>query len=129
MGAAIAIRNETIEYIVRVKTPNVLNNSHGHWRTVAGIRKAQRAAAMLTTRLHLRRWDGAPLTITLTRLSAGTLDAHDALPASQKSIVDGIADALGLASDSDPRLTWRYGQERCKRGEYGVRVSIERSGP
>ena len=57
-------------------------------------------------------------------MSAGHLDGHENLNMSQKHVVDGIADALGFADDSDPRLDWHYDQDKCKRGYHGVRVTI-----
>lgn len=61
-----------------------------------------------------------PARILLVRLSAGTLDDDNLRPA-LKSVRDGIADRLGIA-DNDPRVTWDYAQERCKRGQTAVRV-------
>lgn len=64
-------------------------------------------------------WDG--FTITLTRLAPRTLDDDNAI-GSMKSARDGVSDALGV-DDSDPRLTWRYGQEKAR--DYSVRVEIQ----
>ena len=70
-------------------------------------------------------WDRQPLQfrVTLCRLSAGVLDEDNGV-ASFKHVQDGIADALGFADDSDPRLDWHYDQDKCKRGYHGVRVTI-----
>jgi len=64
----------------------------------------------------------AGLTVVITRVapSAG-LDEHDALAASAKQVTDAVADALGLASDRDPRVAWRYAAER---GPWGVVVEV-----
>lgn len=101
-----------------IATPNPVNGSHGHWRVVSARRKKQRKAAYLLTPA---RWaQHLPATIRLVRLSAGVLDDDNLRPA-LKSARDGIADKLGIA-DNDPRVTWDYAQERCKRGQTGVRV-------
>lgn len=62
--------------------------------------------------------------VTLTRISPGVLDSHDNLAGSLKNVVDGIADALQV-NDGGYRVQWRYAQEKCKRGDFGVRVQIE----
>ena len=36
----------------------------------------------------------------------------------------GFCDALGI-DDRDPRVTWRYGQERGGAREYAVRITVE----
>ena len=33
-------------------------------------------------------------------------------------------DWLGI-DDASPLLTWEYEQEKCKRGQYGVRIQVE----
>lgn len=65
------------------------------------------------------------LVVTLVRIapSAG-LDPDDNLPASQKWIKDGIADVLGLKTDRDPRISWKYGQARGPTGDYATKVTI-----
>lgn len=107
-----------IEFQIPIKTVNPVNGSHGHWRTTAAIRKRQRQ----TTFLLAPKFD-IPAVITLTRVSAGVLDDDNLRPA-LKSVRDGIADKLGIA-DNDPRVTWRYAQQKCKRGTWAVRVTVE----
>lgn len=82
-----------------------------------------------------------PCEITLTRISERMLDAHDALPMAFKWIVDEIGAQLfpekvvtykkkngryaknkGHA-DSDPRVTWKYAQE--KGNIQGIRIEIK----
>ncbi len=81
-----------------------------------------------------------PCEITLTRIAERMLDAHDALPMAFKWIVDEIGAQLfpekvvtykkkngryaknkGHA-DSDPRVTWKYAQEKGR--IQGVRIEI-----
>ena len=65
-----------------------------------------------------------PVRVTLTRISPGTLDEWDGLPASLKSTVDGIADAFGLRDD-DPRFTWEKPLQRKNgRGVFAVEIQI-----
>ena len=133
-----------VDVVLPVKTiPG--DNAREHWRTKARRVKHQRGLAGIVLRGALmgildRRGVGAVL-VLLTRLAPSKgLDAHDGLPGSQKAIVDGIADAMGLASDSDPRVMWTYAQEDSRkvpkdsalraslvRG-YGVRIQVLRRG-
>jgi hypothetical protein len=52
------------------------------------------------------------LVVTLVRCSPRSLDSHDNLRSALKATVDELAAWLGLASDSDLRVTWGYRQER-----------------
>ncbi|RPJ71735.1 MAG: hypothetical protein EHM20_14385 [Alphaproteobacteria bacterium] len=82
-----------------------------------------------------------PCTITLTRLSSRRLDEGDNLPMSVKWIRDEISECIlpekrkafmtdkgkmrpikGRADD-DPRLHWKYAQEKSK--TLGIRIEIE----
>jgi len=63
-----------------------------------------------------------PCTVKMSRLSSSKLD-DDNLQGACKAIRDGIADKIGFP-DNDPRIVWLYGQEKCKRGDFGVRVLI-----
>lgn len=100
---------------IQTKGPN---GSHGHWSVLARRRKRERSwARQACPRLS------PPCTVTLTRLSAGTLD-DDNLRGALKGVRDGVADALGVP-DNDPRVRWAYAQARCPRGQYGVRIDLE----
>ncbi len=105
-------------------------NTLGHWRVKSKRAKEQRWIAHASLRSHTLR---LPCVVTITRIAAGTLDAHDNLPSALKHVVDGIADALGVA-DNDARVTWRYAQEKRTRSRatahlppYEVRFTIEES--
>lgn len=116
---------------IPVKTVS-LTNAREPWRARHGRAKRQREAtwavwiaAPFARREPIARRierDGA-VTVTLTRLAPGELD-DDNLPPSLKSIRDEIAACLGC-DDRDPRITWRYQQQRTKRGDYRVRVEVE----
>lgn len=65
-----------------------------------------------------------PVVVTLTRIANSTgLDEHDNLPGSLKPFADGVCDYLGIRNDRDPRITWRYENERGI--TYSVRITIE----
>lgn len=102
-------------------------NNRGHWRVAARRAKHEREVAGMLVGNAAQAWIGGTsfpaLIVTMMRLSAGTLD-DDNLQGACKHVRDGIADAFGVP-DNDPRIVWRYAQERCKRGQYGVRVEIE----
>lgn len=93
-------------------------NSHQHWRVRQKRAKAHRSAAGVIPVASLPRM---PVTVTMTRLSPGTLDS-DNLPSSMKHIRDGIADRYGV-KDNDPRIEWCYAQRKEK--EYAVEVLIQ----
>lgn len=90
-------------------------NVREHWASRAKRAKAHRAACLLVPPHPL------PCVVTLTRLGPRALDS-DNLAISGKHVRDGIADRLKV-NDNDPRVDWRYAQEKCK--TYGVRVEIE----
>lgn len=99
-----------------VKTVSEMN-ARGHWSARAKrMKTARRAAFALCPATDL------PVTVRLVRLSAGTLD-DDNLRSALKGVRDGVADRLGVP-DNDPRVRWEYGQEKCKRGAYAVRVEL-----
>lgn len=104
--------------VLPLKTVGGLN-AREHWRKRATRVKRERDTARLLAPSH-----PLPCVVTMTRLSPGTLD-DDNLQGACKAVRDGIADKLGI-DDRDPRVEWRYAQERCKRGEYGVRITITR---
>ncbi len=80
-----------------------------------------------------------PVVVTLTRVAPSEGLDDDALPASLKSVRDALAVLLGLparkvrgkvrhAEDRDPRVRWRYAQERGRPREYAVRVEVVPAG-
>lgn len=111
-----------------VRTPNPANMSTGSSRlALAAMRRRHRRAAsgLLSVTLGPRKAYPLPCRVLCVRIAPSVgLDPHDALPGSLKSIVDGIADALGLASDRDPRVEWSYDQRRGAPGEHAVEVLI-----
>ncbi len=121
-------------------------NAHEHWRVRARRAKAQRATVAFTLLPRLntgdllwfpmgpyRNPDGrgpfkqrevtGTVNVLIKRIAPRALD-DDNLPGSCKHVRDGIADALNLPNDRDPRVVWLYGQRRGKPKEYGVEISI-----
>lgn len=99
-----------------IKTVSEMN-VRTHWADRAKRMKSHRTAAYLMTAAH-----PLPCVVTITRLSAGTLD-DDNLRSAAKGCRDGIADRLGV-NDNDPRVEWRYAQVKVSRGTFGVKVEI-----
>lgn len=113
-----------IEFTIPVKTVNESNGQHGHWTVKSGRRKKQRAAAWHALTFNATPPPALPARVTLTRISAGELDEHDNLRGALKTIADAVAEHYAIP-DKDKRFTWEYAQEKCKRGQYGVRIRIE----
>ncbi len=96
----------------------------------AGLTKNHRALAKQAAGGHLnsrglKGSDFVPVVVTLTRISAGTLD-DDNLIASMKGLRDGLADALAINDADVGRLRFAYLQRKGRPREYGVEVLIER---
>lgn len=123
-----------IWFSILVHTKNPMNQSFGNSRIAAILQRKQdgeeRDCARAETLAALRR-DGIhaadliPAVVTLTRVSAGTLDAHDGLRVALKRVVDGIALALGV-DDGGRFVEWRYGQRKGPVRHHAVEVHIVR---
>ena len=92
-------------------------NMREHWAVKAKRTRTNRRIARLLCPVV-----ALPVTVTLTRHSAGELD-DDNLRGALKAVRDGIADAFGVP-DNDPRLRFEYEQAKCARGHYGVFIEI-----
>lgn len=97
-------------------------NRRDHWSTRARRAKMQRWT--VAAKLHGEKLPKLPVVVTLTRLAPRELDT-DNLAGAMKAIRDGVADAYGLKSDRDARVTWRYAQERADQWHAGVRIAIQ----
>lgn len=118
------------DYLIAGETPSTANLRE-HWAKKARRMKDQRVSAHYRT-IQAAQYEGVALreyggTVTLWRLAPRKLDS-DNLAGALKAIRDGIAEALGV-DDGDPRITWRYEQERCKKGQQAVRVVVEACRP
>jgi hypothetical protein len=65
-----------------------------------------------------------PVVVTLTRLAPRQLDSDNCV-AGFKGVRDSIAEFLGV-NDNDPRVTWRYAQEKAK--GYSCKIEITEAG-
>ena len=107
-------------------------NAHEHWRVRQRRAKAQRDLLMVRLR-HLVAPTG-PVEVQIVRIAPRSLDT-DNLPGSCKHVRDVVAWWLAGSPrvdgairwgrhDDDPRITWRYAQERGAPREYAVRVEV-----
>ena len=109
---------------VALETPNPLNNAQGYHHGKAAQRKRRRQVAELAVRSLANR-PPLPVQVKLTRYSAGTLDAWDGLRAALKNVLDGVADAYGVA-DNDPRFQpVEPQQEKAPPRCHGVRIELQ----
>ncbi len=111
-----------IKVLLPIKVVSVANLRE-HWSKKAARAKIHRS----TAKLMLTQWGlhpELPVTVTLTRIGAKTLD-DDNLRSAAKAARDGVADWLGL-DDADPRVTWAYAQQIGKTGEYGLIVEVSK---
>lgn len=124
---------EDASVLVRVEVPIRTvseSNARGHWSRRA---KRTRDARGLVKLVLGARVSSAPLrfpspmllAVVLTRIAPRALDGHDNLRAALKGCVDGVADWLGI-DDRDPRVEWRYAQQRGAARQYAVRVEVLR---
>jgi hypothetical protein len=117
---------ETVTIQAPIRTSNPANCSQGitrAWR-MARVREARdrkdRARALV---LAARPLPPLPVVVTVTRESPRKLDAWDGLGGALKQVIDGTTQALGLASDDDPRVAWHVAQRKAK--SVGVVIRIE----
>lgn len=104
-------------YVIPIKTVPGLN-AREHWRVRAKRVKAEREA----TAWHVPPFN-PPAIVRLIRISPGTLD-DDNLQGALKAVRDEVAKLAGCDDKVGGPLQWVYAQERCRRGEFGVRVEI-----
>jgi hypothetical protein len=105
----------TVSFVVPIRTFSKLNQRI-HWAKRARQNKLERQATNLFA--GSERWP-IPCVITLVRISPRQLD-DDNLRGALKAVRDEVA-ALHGVDDRDPRVEWRYGQEK---GKHGVRVEV-----
>lgn len=103
-------------------------NRREHWAARKKRFDAQRHATWWAWRQETDRpaRDASPtppVEVTLTRIGPRTLDG-DNLQGGFKAVRDEVARILGI-DDGDPRITWRYGQEKGKPKEYAARIEIQ----
>ncbi len=126
-----------IVWEIPLKTVSEANCSE-HW-TVSSKRHRQQQFFVRMLFHSLKDPVPLPCQITLIRLNSRPMDGQDNLPMSFKWIVDQISECifpekrknyvkdgkvrqLKGRADSDPRITWKYAQEK---GKMGIRIEIE----
>jgi hypothetical protein len=114
-----------IEFVIPIKTVNESNTTRqGAWRARSKRSKANRSSARLhASAAHHGPRVKLPCVITMTRLSAGTLD-DDGLRSALKATRDGIADWLGVDDGDVDLVRFKYEQESAPRKTYAVRVTV-----
>ena len=105
-----------IVYDLPIRIESVANKRE-HWSKKAARTKLHRFAALAVQPHPL------PCVVTMIRVAPRALD-DDNNVSGFKALRDGIAKRLGV-DDNDPRVTWKYGQQRGKAKEYAARVEIE----
>jgi len=111
----------TVDVTLPIRTFSEANMRDG-WRRHASRKREQRGITRLALRPRVRGLP-LPVVVTLTRSSPRRLD-DDNLRGALKHVRDGVADALGLEDDSDPRVLWLYRQAA---GPHGVRILVVRA--
>ena len=104
-------------YFIPIKTVTGLN-AREHFRVRAKRVKAERAATALIVKPFF-----TPCIVRLVRLSPALCD-DDNLQGACKAIRDEIAKINGVDDGPTGPITWVYAQEKCKRGNFGVRVEF-----
>jgi hypothetical protein len=110
--------------IIPIRTYSRLN-SRISWKEQAKRSKAERSAAkwyLFDIEPFARFADFPRWTVTLTRRGPTQGLDSDNLSAAMKSCRDGVADWMG-AQDNDPRIEWKYKQERAK--DWSVVIEVE----
>ena len=98
------------------------SNAREHW--TARHERVKRERRHTASMLLGQQRPGIPCVVTLTRLSSGTLDPGDNLPAALKGVRDQIAAWLGIDDRHSHQVRYEYRQRRVPRGQYGVEVEF-----
>ncbi len=101
-------------------------NKMEHWTERRDRRRGQKTIIQAALNPYLNSIK-LPCVITFKRYGPRLLDVHDNLPMAFKGIVDFVAELLTGKGrgrgDSDPRLSWKYDQEKSK--DYGIKIIFE----
>ena len=122
----------SLRFFIPLRTSRGQNNREHYMARARRVSRERQTVFSASPRAHLVALNvvasascgvtpGPVCTVTLTRVSPGRgVDGHDNLAGSLKAVVDELASILGV-DDRDPRVTWKYQQER---GDWGVWVHI-----
>lgn len=133
VNAALGVKASgwTLEVPIRIRNGcNLREHPMARHRRVNKERLAVMWALFAREREHTpsglwRQRPELPVVVTITRLAPRKLDDDNCI-AGCKAVRDEVAKFLGV-DDADPRVTWRYAQERAK--TYACRISIEEGTP
>lgn len=110
----------TIEYPCRIES---VANLRECWQKKARRAQGQKKVTSVYLMTNRKQCPPLPVVVTLTRIAPRLLDDDNNI-SGFKNVRDAVASFLAL-DDRDPRITWRYAQERGKSKEYAVRIAIE----
>lgn len=130
-----------IRIVLPLKTVSESNRAgHEHWAVRARRANIQRTAvhaAVVTMMSKTPGWTlgvrngkygardippAARIRVDILRCAPGTLDENN-LTGSQKHVIDGIADALGI-DDRSSRVEYVVSQKKAPKGHYSIEISI-----
>jgi hypothetical protein len=106
-----------VKYIIPIKTVAGLNAREHHMVRARRIKSERYATSLIVKPHHV------PCIVRMVRISPSLCD-DDNLQGALKSVRDEIAKICGADDGPNDPITWAYGQEKCKRGHFGVRVEI-----
>jgi hypothetical protein len=123
LGADPSHMTLVISLRLPIKTKNELNERKNVFKSRRKRASVARNTVRMALNAHSIRVPVAPVIVRLRRFapSAG-LDFYDGLPASQKSVADGVCDFLGIDDGDTDKVKFEYEQERAK--EYAVKIEI-----
>jgi hypothetical protein len=110
-----------ITFFVPTQTKNPLNNRE-HWRKVSRRAAEEKELTVIAAPKHTRVV--LPCVVVMTRCSQRTMDSHDGVRAALKHIADGVAEWVGVDDRESDVLRFQYEQERCPKGQNGVRIRV-----
>ncbi len=112
-----------MKVVIAYELEIVSNKRKGRGGFAASTRAAlQRRMGCLAVAASEEPAPPLPVVVTLTRVGPGWPDWSNTVGAF-KHIQDGVADALGLSNDEDPRITWKY--ERRREKKFAIEIAIE----
>lgn len=115
-----------ISFSIPYHLPSSANLREDWRRRHVRVRAERQMATVAAQGFGVRPLAGpASVVVTITRVAPRLLDGDNA-QAAAKALRDGLADALGLRDDSDPRVEWRVRQEKGKPA--AVRVEVRPAG-
>ena len=107
----------TARYLIPIKTVTGLNAREHHMTRARRVRAERAATAWVVKPFP------TPCVVRLIRLSTAMAD-DDNLPGACKAIRDEIAKLCGCGDSPRDPITWVYAQEKCKRGQFGIKVEF-----